>query len=60
MIRGTVRGHIKIIAMNRMVCPEKIMVRSTMIRDKLKAGLSVSELTTPLVNDYLAIHFSGE
>lgn len=39
-----------------MACPEKIMVRSTMIRDKLEAGESVSALTTPLVNDFLSDH----
>lgn len=42
------------------VCPEKIMVRSTMIRDKLKAGQSISELTTPSVNYYLSTHSSGQ
>ncbi len=43
-----------------MACPEKIKVRSTMIRDRLKAGQPVCQLTTPRVNDFLASHSFSE
>jgi len=43
-----------------MACPEKVKVRSTMIRDKLTNGESISDLTTPLVNAFLQKHGAWE
>ncbi len=39
-----------------MVCPEKISVRSTLVRSKLAQGEAVTALTTDSVNNFLRNH----